>query len=74
MSEEVLAADATLTANAELRAALDVALTELEGHREANQRAATEIARLREAMRQAAQMFTIKGARKIIADAIGEAP
>jgi len=31
-----------------------------------------EIARLREALRQAARMFTIIGARKIIADALGE--
>lgn len=31
-----------------------------------------EIARLREALRHAARMFTIKGARKIVADALGE--
>lgn len=31
-----------------------------------------EIARLREALRQCAQMFTIKGARKIVRDALGD--
>lgn len=74
MSEEVLQADATLAANAELRAALDVAMQELDAQREANRKAAVEIARLMAAMRHAARMFTIKGARKIIADAIGAEP
>lgn len=45
-----------------------------EAERAANRRAALEIARLREAMSHAARMLTIKGARKIIADAIGAEP
>jgi hypothetical protein len=32
----------------------------------------TEIARLRAALRQCAQMKTIRGARRIVADALGE--
>jgi hypothetical protein len=73
-SEEIAAADATLRDNAELRAALDVAMAELDAQREANRKAAIEIARLREALRQAGRMKTIIGARKIVEDAIGAEP
>lgn len=49
-------------------------LAELAAAREANRRAAIEIARLTAALRQAAQMKTILGARRIVEDAIGVAP
>jgi tRNA threonylcarbamoyladenosine modification (KEOPS) complex Cgi121 subunit len=74
MSEEVAQAAADLETLRQLRAALEVAHQELDAQREANRKAAIEIARLMAAMRQAARMFTIMGARKIIEQTIGAEP
>lgn len=49
-------------------------LDEIAASHKANREAAREIARLREAMWHAARMFTIKGARNIIEQAIGKEP
>lgn len=63
MSEEVASADSLLIAHAKLRRALDDCESRLGA-------AHAEIARLTEALRDAARMKTIKGARVIVAGAL----
>lgn len=68
-SERMKAAEAALSQGAGAKL-----LDEIASSHKANREAAVEIARLREAMRQAARMFTITGARKIIEQTIGAEP
>lgn len=68
-SERMKAAQAALGQGAGARL-----LDEIASSHKANRKAAVEIARLMAAMRQAARMFTIIGARKIIEQTIGAEP